>query len=348
MSSLVFVALLGVTVASPAPVGTSSPSVGCSDACYSGIATYNNNNNPYSGNGICYQWLSSYPPAHTTVTYTGTEYLATVSPTTFATRVESVWTMASDATPAPNAYTTSAASATAISTQAKRGIERRQTTASPAVSSSIAGLPLPNSNIASSCSNDPNAFASACSCIGNVAQTSPAYTTTTMQSTTTHETITRECTSTASAPACVASASYGLARNTMNFGDGGSGGAPMTTFSNSTTAAECCNACFTSEQNCRFFTYTPPAGEDDMADGGFCALNLQGGTCPFEYVMPSDRPYNYNYVTEGMYADDGGNGALYGFGPCAQEVPYFYGYQNGRAGVGTCTAQTAITTVSAN
>ena len=343
--------VLPQVLGNPAPQGISSHSVGCSDACYSAIATYDMGDNPYSGNGICYSWLSHYPPAQTTQTFTGTEYLATVSPTTFVTRIETVWTMGGGATPTPAAVSSAApTTATALSTQAKRGLERRQTTSAVAASSSVAGLPLPNSNIASSCNNDPAAFASACSCIGDSGQTHPAYTTTTISSTSTHDTIIRECTSTVTAPACAATASYGLQANTLRFGDSYQPSSANTTlYSNNTTAEECCNACYTSDQNCRFFTYTPPAdasSSNQLADGGSCSLNLEGTTCPWNVLPPNTFPYDYNYINEGMYNSDGGQGSYWSFGPCAVEVPYFYGYQNGRAGVGTCTASTAVATVT--
>lgn len=31
-----------------------------------------------------------------------------------------------------------------------------------------------------------------------------------------------------------------------------------------------------------------------------------------------------------------GSRASWGFGPCAEKVPYFYGYETGRAAVGNC------------
>ena len=82
-----------------------------------------------------------------------------------------------------------------------------------------------------------------------------------------------------------------------------------------------------------------------MANGGTCFLNLEGNTCPMNVLPPNTFPYDYNYITEGMYAEATSDGTVEGFGPCAVSVPYFYGYQNGRAGVGVCSADTATTTV---
>ncbi|KAL9060025.1 MAG: hypothetical protein Q9162_000875 [Coniocarpon cinnabarinum] len=348
---LILVALSSIaTSASPQHQPRQAPA--CNDACYSAIATYNSAT-PYAGNGICYSWLSSYPPAHTTRTFPGTQFLATVSHTTFSTRVETVYQLANNAA-ATSAVATSSAAATpapTASSNEKRGFEvqRRQTTSAPA-SSATDGLPLPNSNIASSCSNDPVAFASACSCIGDSGQTAAAYTTVTIPSTTTVSTITRECTSTVTAPACVATASLGMRASALRFGDSGQpSGVNSTLWSNNTTASDCCNACFSSDQNCRFFTYAAPAGSIyEMADGGSCELNLEGDSCPRDVLPPNTFAYDYNYITEGMFEDTAENGTLFGFGPCAQEVPRFYGYQSGRAGVGICSADSATTTVFAS
>ena len=320
---------------------------GCNDACYSALVTYNSGS-PYSANGICWKWMSSYPPAHTTQTIRATEYDATVSPTTFTTRIETIWQLAGSNAQAAFVPSSGPAAVTPPPmAHPKRDFEmqRRQTSAA-----SVAGLPLPSPNIVTSCNNDPAAFASACSCIGDVAQTSNVYSTTNIPSTTTVPMITRECTSTVTSQACLASATFGMQTQPLQFGDTGiSSSANNTNWSNSTTAAACCSACHTSDQNCRFFTYTPPEGSSgSMADGGSCWLNLEGNTCPNNILPPNTFPYDYNYITEGIYIGSNTDGTGYGFGPCAVEVPYFYGYNDGRAGVGVCSASGATTTVIAS
>ena len=331
--------------------GLSSHATGCSDACYSAIATYDSDYDPYGGNGICYSWLSHYPPAHTTETITQTPPLAYVFTTTYTTRTEIVWSLevatvssapqtprVSD-TPStildPRAQSEQQRAPPGTSLETRRKVRRDTTT-----TSSIPGLPLPNSGIASSCSNDPASFYSACSCIGDTSQTYYEYATSTVSTTITEPTYTRECTTTLTSEACAATAAFGLQMQAIRFGDTGlpTSSQPITA-SNSSSAAECCQLCYALTRNCRYFSYTATGNATDpLAGGGICQLDLEGDTCPYNTLPTFYYGPQYNYITEGMYSGSRGGGTLYGFGPCSEEVPHFYGYQAGRAGVGDCPA----------
>ncbi|MCJ1332094.1 hypothetical protein MMC10_008786 [Thelotrema lepadinum] len=331
--------------------GLSSHASGCSDGCYSAIATYDNDYDPYGGNGICYSWLSHYPPAHTTETITQTPPLAYVFTTTYTTRTETVWSLdATTANAAPKTFFVTASPSPTVqprfqpeqqqislskSLEAKPKIQRDATN-----TSTVAGLPLPNSGIAMSCSNDPASFYSACSCIGDTSQTYYEYATSTVSTTITEPTYTRECTTTMTSGACAATAAFGLRAQPIRFGDTGIPTSSLPIFaSNSSTAAECCRLCYASTKNCRYFSYTALSNTTDaFADGGTCQLDLEGDICPYNTLPTFYYGPQYNYITEGMYSGALGGGSLYGFGPCSEEVPYFYGYQAGRAGIGDCPA----------
>lgn len=355
LSLLFSLALLasGLSRASGAPTATAAST--CNDQCASQVAAPGRF---YAQVYICRPWFDSYPPAVTYYTQNQTQYEATVEPMTFKTRSETIYALRTADTSSPSstlanaglASSTAFSPATATATTSPPMLAAHYlpavTQAPTTTSTSTPGLPLPGSAYASACSNDPAAFFSACSCNGASGTTHTIQTTTTIASTTTLPTATRECTQTSTAAACQATASYGLQQTYLQFGDSGDAAAQQSTlWSNSTSPGECCNACFTSAQSCRFFSYLNPTnGSHTLMDGGSCYLNLLGPACP-QHQLPAapSSPYEDNYITEGIFLDEARE-MWSGFGSCAQQVPYFYGYQNGRAGVGQCTASTAVST----